>query len=479
MIKGILSLFSFRFPANIVYMLQSTEYEVRPYLKWFWRTANFSTVAKRRTLHRTRSAKLLLLALCLGIMLQLAAGILLIYLGALKGFTGGVEFGTATILSYPIVWAHLITLPLIAGRIFVVKPRQKKLIARSKTIFAHHPAVKIAVAGSYGKTSMKELLNTVLSEGKIVASTPGNKNVAISHAAFAARLDGKEEVLVIEYGEGRPGDVRQFAATTQPSIGVITGIAPAHLDEYETLDSAAKDIFSLADYLNNALVYVNQESPDAQAYIKASHTAYSQQGCDGWAVSKVKVDFSGTTFMLSKDKRKINVRSKLLGRHQIGPLSAVAAIAAKIGLSAEQIEAGLAKTEAYEHRMQPRFMHGAWIIDDTYNGNLEGIKAGISLLSELHGSRKTYVTPGLVNQGEDNEKIHQEIGRLIAEAHPHKVVLMKNSVTKYIRYGLENSGYSGEVVIEENPLGFYTNIDQYVAAGDIILMQNDWTDNYA
>src|SRR5665213_3582687 len=141
------------------------------------------------------------------------------------------------------------------GRELSTKPKEASLINESASIFANHPGIKIAVAGSYGKTTMKELLKTVLSEGLKVAATPANKNVSSSHAYFAAKLKGDEDILIIEYGEGAPGDVARFARITQPTHAIITGLAPAHLDQYKTLQAAGKDIFSVADHLNGKHVY--------------------------------------------------------------------------------------------------------------------------------------------------------------------------------------------------------------------------------
>jgi UDP-N-acetylmuramoyl-tripeptide--D-alanyl-D-alanine ligase len=128
--------------------------------------------------------------------------------------------------------------------------------------------------------------------------------------------------------------------------------------------------------------------------------------------------------------------------------------------------------------MQPYQLGDAWIIDDTYNGNIEGIRVGTELLKELPGKRKIYVTPGLVDQGAETEAVHEEMGRLIAESKPDMVVLMQHSVTPFIQKGLEAAEYKGEIRIEEDPLNFYNNLSLVVAAGDLVLMQNDWTDNY-
>ncbi len=129
--------------------------------------------------------------------------------------------------------------------------------------------------------------------------------------------------------------------------------------------------------------------------------------------------------------------------------------------------------------MQPRRQHGAWIIDDTYNGSLEGLRAGLALLKDLPAKRKIYVTPGLVDQGEETERVHLEVGELIGRAAPDRVVLMQNSTTRHIVKGLEETGYSGELRIESDPLAFYTNLEHVIAAGDLIVLQNDWTDNYS
>jgi UDP-N-acetylmuramyl pentapeptide synthase len=479
-LRGLLTLYSPRYPSVIVYMLQNTEYHVGPYLKWYWRTQDFSKVMYRRQLINTKAARMLRLALQVGMALQILVAILLIVLWQTNDLVAGNLFGLALLVSYPLIWAHLVTVPLVLGRYLIAVPKEKALIERSSQTFAEHSAIKIAVAGSYGKTSMKELLLTVLSAGdKKVAATPANKNVSISHAYFARKLDGDEDILIIEYGEGAPEDVARFAKITQPTHGIITGLAPAHLDRYKTLEAAGTDIFTLADYLNGANVYVNAESPAIQPFLQKKYETYTVAGALGWTAKNIELSPTATSFELAKGKRSLKLTSGLLGKHQIGPLSLAAALALEFGLSEKQVIAGVAATKPFEHRMQPYQLSGAWIIDDTYNGNIEGVRVGTELLAALPAKRKLYVTPGLVDQGKETKPVHIEMGKLIAKANPDVVVLMANSATPYIRHGLEAANYNGEVRIEHEPLEFYLNLDQHVAAGDLVLMQNDWTDNYA
>lgn len=479
MIKQFISLYLPNYPMVLVYMLQSTEYQVKPYLQWLWRTKDFTTVMQRRTLEHTKPARALLLAIYGGVLMQISAGVALIQSGLTDDIAGGIAFGAALILSYPIVWAYLLVLPLLLGRWFVTMPADQQRIAAAERIFAGHTGVKIAVVGSYGKTTMKELLSTVLGEGLKVAATPANKNVSSSHARFAQTLSGREDAVIIEYGEGAPGDVARFARYTHPTHAVITGVAPAHLDRYKTLKAAGEDIFSVSEFLDGKQVFVNNESGDARPFLKPEYQLFDVNGALGWRVSSVRVGFEGTSFTMSKAKSSIKLKSGLIGEHQVGFLAFAAALAVELGLTTEQVKAGVAKTQPFEHRMQPYHLGKAWIIDDTYNGNLEGVRAGTKLLKRLKADRKIYVTPGLVDQGPETERVHVEMGELIAGAKPAIVVLMKNSTTSYIKRGLEQGGYKGEVRIEHHPLDFYTNLAHFVAKGDLVLMQNDWPDSYA
>ncbi|HUB93584.1 MAG TPA: Mur ligase family protein [Verrucomicrobiae bacterium] len=464
---------------TLAYMLQNVEYGPGAYLHWLWRTRDFSRVMYRRELDMTHRARLLRLCVLCGSTLQIIIGLALLVLSHWFHVANGILVGLILVLSYPVVWAHVIVVPLWIAHELLVKPQQARLVATSQRSFAKFAGPKIAIAGSYGKTSMKELLSTVLSEGLHVATTPANKNVAVSHAQFARTLQGSEDVLIIEYGEGRPGDVARFVATTQPTHGIITGLAPAHLDQYKTLHAAGEDIFSLANYLHGNHVYVNADSPAVTPFRKKAYLAYSVTGALGWRVSNVKVAITGTDFMLTKGKQKLALHSHLLGRHQVGPLSLAAALGIELGLTASQVEAGIAKALPYEHRMQPYKLGEAWIIDDTYNGNLEGVRAGTALLAALPAKRKLYVTPGLVDQGIETQRVHEEMGRLIAQAQPDIVILMRNSSTPYIQAGLEAGMFKGTLHLEDLPLEFYQNLNQYVVTGDVVLMQNDWTDNYA
>lgn len=468
------------YPTVLVYMLQASEYDAGEFLRWFHRTDNFRRVMRRRSLDRTMKAKALLTVLWL-LVLCMAAVLLLTAAWTVQShrYLIGGSASLAILLLTPWLEAYLVLVPLLLGRVLIQAPRERRMLAEAERILRAHPAKKIAIAGSYGKTTAKEVLLAVLSEGLHVAATPGNMNTPIGISRFATTLTGDEEVLIFEFGESHVGDVKELAELTHPDMGIITGANEAHLSTFKTLERTVGTIFELEDYLGDRPLYKNAESALVASRIhKGDARAYDRSGTDGWKVSKAEVSFEGTSFTLKKGARTIAARVGLLGLHNLGVMTAGVAIAESLGLSDVQIERGLSKVRPFEHRMEPRPLHGAWILDDTYNGNSEGVEAGLKLLASLPAKRRIYVTPGLVEQGDKTQEVHEKIGRLVADT-ADVAVLMRNSVTDHILTGLHAAGFKGKIDIVDDPLAFYANLEHYIVAGDVVLMQNDWTDNYA
>ena len=465
------------FSRAIVYMLQSTEYRTVPYLHWLSRVNDFRKVMYRRQLERTKKATILLYLIQL---FQLAASVaigLMIYYGYTLDLPWLYSLAAIVFIVAPLLVGYGVLLPLWIGWLFVQKPQEVMMTRRARLVLSRHPAKKIAVVGSYGKTTAKEMLTTVLSEKFRVASTPGNMNTAIGISRFASKLDGNEDIVVIELGEEKPGDIRKLARLSRPTDAIITGISEAHLVSFKTIDRTIATIFEIADFVDADHLFKNHENSLIASH-KSAGIAFDQKSVDGWKITHAQTAIDGTSFTMTKKGESIDISVPLIGLHIIPVAAAVAAMALRFGLSGDEIKAGFYNVQPYEHRMQPRPSHGAWIIDDTYNGNSEGVKAGLAFLKSSGAKRRIYITPGLVEAGDQTRAVHIEIGKLIAKS-VDRVYLMKNSVTDYIVQGLKSEKFKGELLIIDEPLEFYQNLELYVAAGDVVLMQNDWTDNYS
>ncbi len=256
-------------------------------------------------------------------------------------------------------------------------------------------------------------------------------------------------------------------------------MAPVHQDHYKNLDQQADDLISIKKFVPEDQIFANADSLELKPYILNNLKTYSHQQVMGWKIIDIKSQINGLSFKMTKNNQILTLKSQLIGRHLIGSLALVVALADRFGLDQKTIEQAVSQTKPFEHRMEPYELNGATIIDDTYNGNLEGVRAGLVLLKELKFKRKIYVTPGLVDQGKKSHEIHFLIGRLIARAQPDRVILMNNSTTPFIREGLIKEFFKGEIMIEKEPLKFYQNLNLMVTKGDLVLLQNDWPDNYS
>ncbi len=478
--KLLLSFFLPKAPVFIVYMLQQVEYRAHPFAEWLRHLAmtnrSLSSVMRRRVLDKTAKARLLLLVVYLLAILWAAFIGVVLWYGKLN--TLPIIAALCMLAAYPFVVVVIAAMVVGIAYRLIVKPEEERQRQLTKTIMKNHKGSTIVVAGSYGKTTMKELLHTILGARLNVAATAGNRNTPSAHAQFARSLTGNEDVIIFELGEGTPGDVRRFAETLHPDIAVVTGLAPNHLDQYGTVDELARDFLSLREYVLPEKLYFSADSPLLDDYLEASDLRYGVNGGMAWKVSGIAVSAEQTEFVLEHATTKVHVQSKLLGRHQVAPLALVTMFALEMGMNREEIESAHQLVTPYEHRMSTYHIGGATIIDDTYNGNFEGILAGLNFLSEINGLRKIYVTPGLVEQGEETERIHRSIATKLNEIKPGLLVLMRNSATDIIRDELSKLGYTGQLQVKDDPLAFYQGLDHFVKAGDVVLMQNDWTDNY-
>ena len=465
---NILSRFHPRYPKVLAYMLQASEYSLRDFVAWVQRVQDFSDVEKRKKFIPTaKSIAVLILLWLVAVLWCLVwwlAHPLLLPLG---------------IFSVPFVLPYLI-LPPLAVLHYIQKPTEAFIVAKATEKLARISATKIAIAGSYGKTSFKENLQTILSAGgEKVKATPGNWNTPLGIARFVRTLAGDEKVLVFEMGEYYPGDIRTLSKMIRPDIGVITGVNEAHLEKFGNVENAAKTIFEIAEFVAPEKLYVNGENILATKYATKENVLYGREGAGSWKVLDAKTNIEGTSFTLVGEDMHTEVTSKLLGLHQVGPLVAASVIASTLGLTEKEIVAGIANTSPFAHRLAPRKeAEGVIFIDDTYNANPDGIEVGLAVLASVEAKRRIYVTPGLVETGGKTQSLHQEIGKKIAQV-ADVVILIKNSTTPYIAEGLAETKFKGSVLSADTVERAFLMLKSMELPGDVILMQNDWTDNYA
>jgi len=364
------------------------------------------------------------------------------------------------------------TVELIYPIDFLVK---KIIIFLAKNKLKKIKSIKIiGIAGSYGKTGMKDLVATVLSEKYQVVKTPESYNTPIGIArTILSQVNEKTEILVVEMGEYYSGDIRNICLISPPQISVITGINEAHLERLKSIDNNIRTIFEISQNMKSGgILLMNGKDK----YIKNNYKKFVSDQKIYFYSSKGKIEFNEDAPGYIYQK----LFFPILGEYNLDKIDGVIYLAKKLGLTTQEIDNGLKKIKTPAHRLQPVLNRekNILVIDDSYNGNPDGVEEGIKTLALFKKRRKIFITPGLVEIGSKSRDVHQRIGKRLNDV-VDLVILVKNSVTSYIEEGLINAGFNkNNIIWFDSMMEAQNNLGSILKSGDVILFQNDWPDNY-
>lgn len=386
---------------------------------------------------------------------------------------------TPIFLPILVVIAFLIIEPFeVMNNLHFVKKAKKIILARKDLI-------NIGITGSYGKTSVKNILSTILSEKYNVCATPYSYNTPLGLSkTIIGTLRPEHQVFIAEMGAKNTGDIRYLTQMVKPEIGIVTGIGNQHLSTFGTIEKLKKTKFELVENLcDGGTAYFNGDSMGAvELYEKAATkkvlTSIESQK-NGFYVKNIVTSERGSTFDLALGgKKPISCSTILLGEHNISNILLCAAVAFDMGLKPEEIRAGIEKLLPSAHRLAIVPSGNSLIIlDDAYNGSVEGSKAALNVLAKFSG-QKIVVTPGLVELGTDSFNSNFEFGKNMAKICDYVVI---NGVVNYepIYSGLLFGGFDESKILRAGSLAQATNLVNSIAKpGDAVLFENDLPDNY-
>lgn len=344
--------------------------------------------------------------------------------------------------------------------------------------------IRIGITGSYGKTSTKYILKTILSEKYNVLATPESYNTTMGNVRIIReQLKPEHEVFISEMGARYPHDIAEICEFVRPQIGLITSIGPQHLETFKTIDkivsTKAELIRSLDD---NGVVVLPRDNEYCQKLYgqeKRKKYCYTMRSKNADVYAKeITLNENGSNFIAVTKIGEINCTTKLLGEHNIENVLGAITIAVHLGLTKEQIEAGVAKIEPVPHRLQIlNNNNGTIVIDDAFNSNPVGAKMALDVLKSFKG-RKIIITPGMVELGESEEKENQKFGRHMADCTDIAILVgakRSEPIVKGLREGKFDEMNIHVVANLEEATAKLAEISQ---VGDVILFENDLPDNY-
>ncbi|RKD29120.1 UDP-N-acetylmuramoyl-tripeptide--D-alanyl-D-alanine ligase [Thermohalobacter berrensis] len=345
----------------------------------------------------------------------------------------------------------------------------------------------VGITGSFGKTSTKFITTTILKEKFNVLKTPESYNTPMGISKVINNtLNEEHEVFVAEMGARKIGDIKEVAQLSNPHIGILTSVGPAHLDTFKNIENIMKTKYELIEELPpDGIAIFNYDNEyvrrlaDKTFKEKILYGMNDTEKLDLYATD-IQVSEEGSTFILKdKEGNSVKCKSNLLGKHNISNLLAGAAAGKALGLTLEEIAKGIEKVEPVPHRLQlinPGT--GVIVIDDAFNSNPVGARAALEVLSQFREGRKVIVTPGMVELGKEEEKENKEFGRSIAKVCDYAILVGKNR-TKPIYEGLIEEGFNTESIFVVNSLDDATKrLQQIVKPKDVVLFENDLPDTY-
>lgn len=448
---------------NLLYIFQSENYDWRRFLKYAYSHLFWWRLEKRQRLDWTAKAIILYV-------LSLTIVISLVVVSAIYSpwyWTVLLVIVICLLLPLVIVFCSALIWP-------VDRYLKGIIIDRAKMILGKKNMIKIGITGSYGKTTMKEILTTVLGQKYEVVATPENINTDVGIARFIAEKLEDQDVLVVEMGAYNKADIVSLCDLIEPDFSILTGITSAHLERFGSLSNIVEAKFELPRR-TKGMSWLNMSDENVRMNIsKLNNTRCVGVNNDGVADVVFLDNFAGIEFSYEQNRFK----TLLLAEHNIELIVMAIKVARKLGLDWPQIKRGVEEIVPIDHRLQPVYHADidAWVLDDSYNANINGVKSGIGVLNRAHG-RKIVLTPGpLVELGDESRAVHKEIGYLYAD-NVDLVLLIDSKETSYVIEGLKEKDFSNYRIFSSTKKA-HEALPNILKSGDALLLQNDWPDVY-
>ncbi len=344
--------------------------------------------------------------------------------------------------------------------------------------------LKIAITGSYAKTSVKEILRTVLSQKYRVLATPESYNTPLGIALTVRHLDSSHDIFIAEMGARSKGDIKELAKLVKAKYGVLTGINNQHLETFGSIENIKQTKYELFENLaSDGIGFFSSDSENTvELYGKYGGEKYlaGVAGEDNFVTATdIKMDAKGMSFTLViAGEKPVKCNTVLLGTHSVKNICLVAAVAYKVGLNPKEIAQGINRIQSIGHRLElmPNNKNIV-IIDDSYNSNVDGIIAAMEVLDTFKG-RKIVLTPGLVELGKIENVANLELGRTLAK-HADIVIVIGTHNAEMIINGLKEGGMDLENIKFARTLNKGNELlNGIMQEGDVVLFENDLPDNY-
>ncbi len=341
----------------------------------------------------------------------------------------------------------------------------------------------IGITGSYGKTSSKNILSDILNVKYNALPTPKNFNTPLGLIRTINNdLDKFNDLFIAEMGAFKKGEIKELCDLVNPTYGILTKVGTAHMDSFGSQENIQHGKFELIESLpSDGIGVLNGDDELQVSYKLKNNVKIVWIGIDNKDVdvraTDIELSHKGTKFnvVFKGDKKKYPFETKLLGQANVYNILAGIALGKELGITISQLQVGVKKVNAVEHRLELKKYGDIFIIDDAYNSNPVGSKMAVDVLGMMPG-KKIIVTPGMIELGEQEYELNKKFGEQIATV-CDEVILVGESQTKPIYDGLVAKKYKKANIHVINDVKLAFPLMQKLKDKDTyVLLENDLPD---
>lgn len=333
------------------------------------------------------------------------------------------------------------------------------------------PAAKVvALTGSSGKTSTKDLVAALLEPVGPTVAPPGSYNTEIGLPLTVLAADETTAFLVLEMGARGIGHIRELTQIAPPAVGVVLNVGSAHLGEFgsrEAIAAAKAELVEALDHDGLAVLSADDPLVAAMAAMTAARVVtFGTATSADVAARDLTIEAGRARFRLVSAAGEGDVRLQLFGAHHVGNALAAAAVALDAGASTADVAAGLSAAQPRSRwRMEvTERADGVTVVNDAYNANPESMRAALHALVDLAGTRRTWAVLGDMRElGSTSADEHAAVGRLAAELGVDRVVVVGPDAAAM------TVGARWEIVADVDAAVALLHAE--VAAGDVVLVK--------
>lgn len=387
------------------------------------------------------------------------------------------------LMAYPPVFPLVFSLIIGIVNVFEKLNNLRYEKSASKTLDKEE-LIKIAITGSYGKTSVKNMLAEMLKSKYNVLSTPASYNTPMGIAKTVSQLDASHDVFIAEMGARRVGDIKKLMKIVKPQYSILTAVNNQHLETFKTFENIFKEKSLVVSMLSgDGFAVINDKLKDSfHDYVEGKTNRLRQHMFAGFDegsyvyAKDVYVGGEGSFFTLVIDGEEHKAATRLLGAHNIENITLAAALASALFIEPEAIVNAIAVLEPVPHRLELVEGNGIQIIDDSFNSNPDAARCSLEVLSMFNG-RKIVMTPGLVELGKAETDENYILGREIARVADVAMLIGKKRVD-IIRRGILDNGFQGEIYCYDTLKAAEADFVNRLHLNDVLLILNDLPDIY-